>query len=80
VIGARAALIAFMYAMLEPYETLVRYENQGRNFERLSLLELMKTKPFGAVWDYYCMKNNVPAGQEYIDEILKYEEEVLRKR
>ena len=25
------------------------------------------------------MKNNVPAGQDYIDEIMKYEKEVLLK-
>jgi L-rhamnose isomerase len=80
VIGTRAAQMAFMYALLEPHATLVKYEDQGKNFERLSLLELMKSKPFGAVWDYYCMKNNVPVGQDYIAEIVKYEKEVLRKR
>jgi L-rhamnose isomerase len=40
----------------------------------------MKTMPFGAVYDYYCMKNEVPAGREYIEDIVKYENEVLRKR
>jgi L-rhamnose isomerase len=80
VTGTRAAQMAFLYAMLEPFQTLVKYENQGKNFERLSLLELMKSKPFGAVWDYYCLKNNVPVGQDYIDEIIKYEKEVLSKR
>jgi len=43
-------------------------------------MELMKTKPFGAVWDYYCLKNKVPVGKDYIDEILKYEKEVLSNR
>jgi L-rhamnose isomerase len=80
VIGTRAAQMAFMYAMLEPWETLVKYEEKGRTFERLSLLELMKTKPFGAIWDYYCMKNNVPVGEDYIAEIVKHEKEVLSKR
>lgn len=80
VIGTRSAQLAFMYAMLEPYETLLGYENNGRTFERLSTLELMKTMPFGAVYDYYCMKNNVPAGMDYINEIVKYEKEVLSKR
>jgi L-rhamnose isomerase len=80
VIGTRAAQMAFMYALLEPHETLVRYEEKGKCFERLSLIELLKSKPFGAVWDYYCMKNNVPVGQDYINEILEYEKEVLSKR
>jgi len=80
VIGTRSAQLAFMYAFLEPFNTLVKYEEEGRNFERLSLLELLKTMPFGAVYDYYCMKNEVLTGQEYIKEIVKYENEVLRKR
>jgi L-rhamnose isomerase len=80
VIGARSAQLAFMFAMLEPGEKLVKYEEQGKNFERLAFLELLKTKPFGAVYDYYCMKNDIPAGQDYIEEILNYEAEVLMKR
>lgn len=80
VIGTRAAQMAFMFALLEPHKTLVKFEDQGKSFERLSLLELMKSKPFGAVWDYYCMKNNVPVGQDYISDIVKYEKEVLSKR
>jgi len=80
VIGTRSAQMAFMYAMLEPYQTLLKFEEQGKTFERLSYLELMKSKPFGAVWDYYCLKSKVPAGQDYIEEIMKYETEVLSKR
>lgn len=80
VIGARSARMAFMNALLEPFETLVKFEEQGKNFERLALLELMKAKPWGAVWDYYCMLNDVPVGQDYIEEIGNYEAEVLLKR
>ena len=80
VIGTRSAQMAFMYALLEPFKTLVKFEEQGKNFERLALLELLKTKPFGAVWDYYCLKNKVPVGEDYIDEITKYEKDVLLKR
>jgi L-rhamnose isomerase len=69
-----------MYALLEPFKTLVKYEEEAKNFERLALLELLKTKPFGAVYDYYCLKNKVPAGQDYIDEIVKYEKDVLLTR
>ena len=80
VIGTRSAQLAFMYALLEPIKTLVKFEEEGKNFERLAYLELLKSKPFGAVYDYYCMINKVPAGQDYIDEIVKYEKEVLLKR
>jgi L-rhamnose isomerase len=80
VIGTRSAQMAFLYALLEPVKTLVKFEEAGKNFERLSYLELMKTKPYGAVWDYYCMINKVPVGQDYIEEIIKYENDILRKR
>jgi L-rhamnose isomerase len=80
VIGTRSAQMAFMYALLEPYKMLVGFEDQGKNFERLAYLELLKSKPFGAVWDYYCMNSQVPVGEDYISEIMKYEKEVLIKR
>jgi L-rhamnose isomerase len=80
VIGTRSAQMAFMYAMLEPFNTLVRFEEEGKNFERLALLEMLKTMPFGAVYDYYCLKNDVPTGQDYVNEIMKYEKNILLKR
>lgn len=80
VIGTRAAQMAFMYALLEPHKTLVKFEDQGKGFERLALLELLKSKPFGAVWDYYCLQNKVAVAEEFIAEIEKYEKDVLLKR
>jgi len=80
VIGTRSAKKAFMSAMLEPTQTLLQFEENGQNFERLALMEELKTKPFGAVWDYYCLVNNVPVGEDYINEIQQYEKEVLSKR
>jgi L-rhamnose isomerase len=80
VIGARATQLAFLYALLEPTKMLKEYEESGKNFERLAFLELLKTKPFGAVYDYYCLINNVPIGEDYIKEIQKYEVDVLIKR
>lgn len=80
VVGTRAAQKAFLFALLEPTETLIKYENEGQNFERLALLEELKSKPFGAVWDYYCFLEGVPAGESYIQEIQKYEKEELASR
>ena len=79
-IGARNAQKALLLALLMPTKEMVEYENQGRYFERLALFEEFKTKPFGALWDYYCLSKNVPVGESYISEIQKYEEEVLSKR
>jgi L-rhamnose isomerase len=80
VVGTRAAQKAFLIAMLEPTPQLIEYEEAGQNFERLALLEELKTKPFGAVWDSYCLQEGVPAGEDYIAEIQQYEKEVLLRR
>ncbi|MGD0581654.1 MAG: L-rhamnose isomerase [Bacteroidales bacterium] len=80
VIGTRSAQMAFMYALLEPFKMLVGFEKEGKNFERLAYLELLRTMPFGSVYDYYCLINDVPAGEEFIKEIGKYEANVLMKR
>jgi L-rhamnose isomerase len=80
VVGTRAAQKAFLIAMLEPTKTLVGLEEAGQNFERLAMLEELKTMPFAAVWDYYCMQEGVPAGADYIAEIQQYEKEVLSQR
>ncbi|HOI48725.1 MAG TPA: L-rhamnose isomerase [Prolixibacteraceae bacterium] len=80
VIGTRAAQQAFLLALLEPTEKLKTWEEAGKNFERLALLELMKTKPFGAVWNYYCLQHNVPVAEDFITEIQAYETAVLAKR
>jgi L-rhamnose isomerase len=80
VVGARSVQLAFLNALLEPTELIKKYENAGKNFERLALLEVVKTKPLGAVYDYYCSNNNVPVGEDYISEIQKYETDVTSKR
>jgi L-rhamnose isomerase len=80
VVGTRATQLAFLFALLEPNTMLKAYEEAGQNFERLALFEILKTKPFGAVYDYYCLINNIPVGMDYIAEIQKYEKEVLMKR
>jgi L-rhamnose isomerase len=80
VVGTRAAQQAFLIALLEPTDKIRKWEEAGKNFERLAMLELMKTMPFGAVWNYYCLINNVPVGADYITEIQKYETEVLSQR
>ena len=41
VIGTRSAQMAFMYALLEPHKTLVKFEEQGKNFERLAFLNFL---------------------------------------
>jgi L-rhamnose isomerase len=80
VIGVRAAQLAFLYALLEPTSNLKQFEENGKNFERLAYLELLKTMPFASVYDYYCLKQNVPIGEDFIKVIQQYEIDVLNKR
>jgi len=80
VIGIRATQKAFLQALLEPIVQLREYEANGQYFERLALLEEAKGLPWNAVWDYFCLKNNIPVGEDYIADIQKYEKEVTSKR
>ena len=80
VIGSRATQKCLLQALLEPLTTLRQYEAEGKGFERLALLEECKSLPWNAVWDMFCLKNNVPVGEDYIADIQKYEQEVTSKR
>ncbi|MCC8186091.1 MAG: L-rhamnose isomerase [Bacteroides sp.] len=80
VVGTRATQKCVLQALLEPIAQLRAYEANDRLFERLALLEEAKGLPWNAVWDMFCLRNNVPVGEEYIAEIRKYETEVTLKR
>lgn len=80
VVGSRATQKCMMQALLEPLDTLRQYEAEGKGFERLALLEEAKSLPWNAVWDMFCLKNNVPVGEDYIPEVQRYEAEVTSKR
>jgi L-rhamnose isomerase len=69
-----------LQGLLEPIAKLREYEANDQLFERLALLEESKTLPWNAVWDMFCLKNNVPVGETFISEIQKYEQEVTSKR
>ena len=80
VIGSRATQKCMLQALLEPLHLLRKYEANGQGFERLALLEECKSLPWNAVWDMFCLKNNVPVGESFIAEVQKYEAEVTSKR
>jgi L-rhamnose isomerase len=80
VIGARATLKGLLAGLLEPLERLRKMESTGNLFARLALLEETKTLPLGAVWDYYCLTAGVPPAERWLDDIHRYELEVLRSR
>lgn len=80
VIGIRATRKALLYALLEPSEKIQALEAEGRLGQKLAMFEEMKTMPFGAVWDELCRRTDVPVGRLWLDEVERYERDVLTKR
>ena len=79
-IGARNTLRALLVALLEPQEMLRQYEIEGDFSSRLALQEELKSMPFSVVWDYYCLRKNVPVGMEFMKVIKDYERQEFSKR
>jgi L-rhamnose isomerase len=73
-------LRALCFALLEPVEQLKKLEADGDYTSRLALMEELKTMPFAAVWDFYCVQKGVPVGMDWLAEVKKYEADVLSKR
>lgn len=80
VIGSRAAQKCMLRALLEPIETLRAYEFADKKFQCLALLEECKNLPWNAVYDMFCLQNNVPVGESYISEVEDYEKRVTSRR
>ncbi len=80
VIGTRCMLKALLLALLEPTDNLRQMELSGDYTSRLATLEELKTMPFGAVWDYYCTRQDVPAGADWLKEVRDYEKRVTSLR
>ena len=80
VIGSRAAQKCMVRALLEPQQLISKYELEGKSFQVLAMFEEVKALPWNAVYDMFCMKNNVPVGDAFIADIEKYEAEVTSKR
>lgn len=79
-IGVRNTLRALLAGLLEPTEKLRTAELAGDYTTRLALMEEVKTYPIGAVWDEYCRRQDVPVGPAWLDDVRRYEAEVLSKR
>lgn len=80
VIGTRNSYKALLKAMLEPTAQLRQYELDKDYTSRLAMLEELKSYPWAAVWDYYCLQQGVPVRDEWLDEVRAYEKEVLAER
>lgn len=80
VIGSRAAQRCMLRALLEPVRTIHTYELAELGFQKLAWLEEEKSLPWQAVYDEFCVRNNVPVGLDFIADVEQYEREVTAKR
>lgn len=80
VVGTRNTQKALLKAMLEPTQELKNMELKFDYTSRLVYTEELKDFPYGDVWNYFCYKNNVPIGMDWLNEVRQYEDEVLSKR
>jgi len=80
VIGTRAARKGILYALLDPTQQLQQLEAEGKNAQRLGLMEECKSLPFAAVWDQLCQQAGVVVGPAWMAEMEAYEADVLAAR
>lgn len=78
IVGDRNMQKALLYALLLPNEKLKKMQDEGNFTELMYENEQQKTMPFGAVWEEYLRRQNVPA--RWFEEVKKYEKEVLSLR
>ena len=69
-----------LHVVLTIPTSISKYELAGESYKVLALLEEQKAMPWQAVYDMFCLKNNVPVGDGFIAEIDKYVAEVTSKR
>lgn len=79
-IGLRAAGKGLLTSLLEPSHLIEKAEADGDFTSRLALLEEIKNLPVNAVWDKLCIDRGVPVSDEWLDEVKKYESDVLSAR
>lgn len=80
VIGTRNAQKALLKALLEPLKDLKEMENSFDFTSRLAYTEELKDFPYSDVWNYFCQQNGVPVGLDWLKEVQRYEEEILKNR
>jgi L-rhamnose isomerase len=79
-IGTRNMIKALLMALVTPIEMLKQAELEKDYTTRLALMEEAKTLPYAAVWDFYCLSDEVAVGEGWLADVKQYEKDVLSKR
>lgn len=78
VTGVRNVQKALLFALLQPNKALKELQDENRLTELMVLSEELKTAPIGDVWDEFLSREGIE--NNYINEVLNYEKEVLVNR
>jgi L-rhamnose isomerase len=71
---------ALLYAELLPNQKMADLQDAGDFTALMSLNEQMKVMPFGDVWDMFCEENGVLKEEDWFQDCMQYEKDVLSKR
>jgi len=80
VTGIRSMRKALLWALLQPMDLLMEYEESGNGWAAMALSEEQAILPFCDVWDEYCRRTGSALEGDLIDLVTEYEEQVLRER
>ena len=80
VIGSRNLVKALLRSLLTPWETLKKYQNEGRHTEVLMLQEELKTLPWNEVYEEYLKECGVESEYTWFKKVQEYEKRVMSKR
>lgn len=80
VIGLRNFRKAMLIAMLTPHADFRAMQDEERMTELMLKQEELKSYPWGSVWEEYCARCGVKAGEAWYEDVREYEDKVLSKR
>lgn len=78
-IGVKNFQKALLYALLSPIKYLQETEEKQNYTDRLYMLEMLKSYPFGIVYEYYCSLQGKPGELKALEKIREYERETIKR-
>jgi L-rhamnose isomerase len=80
VLGMRNMQKELLKALLLPNAALKDMQDKGDFTSQLVWQEELKNYPVNDVWEEFCRRAKMPAGEEWLDAVKRYERDVLAKR
>lgn len=79
-VGFRSWQKALLQALCTPYEKLKQLQDENNMTELMVMQEDLKMYPFGDIWNEYCRQCGAPEDGSWLEDVKKYEQEVLAVR